>query len=236
MKKLILLVFLFTTLLVVSCSKDDIYGSGNIITEERNHRNFDGVEVQGSLEVHLVQSNQYRVRIESYENLMPFVETFVSNNVLNIQMSNGYGGGVRETVVWVYAPDVYEIKLSGSGLIVTDNRHNFGDYLEVGLTGSGDIDIRGTARTADIVLNGSGIIQLEGSGNNLSLYSSGSGDIRAFDYAVDEADVKLYGSGDALIDVWRFIDAEINGSGDIVYEGNPRIQALRTGSGVIRRR
>jgi hypothetical protein len=236
MKKIILFASLFATLLITSCGKDDIYGVGSIVVEERNHRNFDGVDVLGSLEVHLVESSQFRVKVETYENLMPNVETYVSNGVLQIQMANGYGGGGNETVVWVYAPNVYEIKLNGSGRIVTDNYHKFGDYLEVGLTGSGDIDVRGSARTADVTLNGSGDIRLDGSGTYLSVYNSGSGDVRAYDFSANEADVKIFGSGNALIDVFVYLDAEINGSGSIIYEGNPRIQALRTGSGVIRRR
>ena len=237
MKKLIVFIIVISTaVFFTGCTRDDIDGIGQIITEERNHRNFDGVEVAGSIEVHLVHSNTYGVRVETYENLMPYVETFITNDVLVVRMAQGYSGGGNETQVWIYAPNVYEIKLAGSGLIVTDNYYPFGDYLEVGLTGSGRIDVRGSARTADVTLSGSGDIFLDGSGNRLSVYTDGSGDVRAFNYTVDEADVRLFGSGSVQVDAWLYLDAQISGSGDIIFEGNPRIQSSVTGSGLVRRR
>jgi hypothetical protein len=236
MKKLILFASILTTLLITSCTKDANLGTGIVVTEERNSKNFDGVEVTGSLEVHLIQSKQFRVKIESYENLIPYVETFVSNGVLQVRMANGFQNGGNETVVWVYAPAVYEINLNGSGFVVTDNYHNFKDYLEVNLQGSGDITVRGTARTADVTLYGSGIVRLDGSASNLTIENSGSGDVRAYDFSADQANVKIFGSGNALIDVWRYLDAEIVGSGDIIYEGNPRVLSFKSGSGLIRRR
>jgi hypothetical protein len=182
MKNLILFASLLATLLITSCTKDAQLGTGNFINEERNTKIFDGVEVTGNLEVHLIQSNQFRVKVESYENLMPYVETFVSNGVLQVRMANGFQDGGNETVVWVYAPSVYEIDLNGSGYVVTDNYHNFKDYLEVNLQGSGDITIRGTARTTDVTLYGSGTIRLDGSTSNLTIENSGSGDVRAYDF------------------------------------------------------
>jgi hypothetical protein len=236
MKNLILFASLLATLLITSCTKDAQLGTGNLINEERNTKNFDGVEVTGSLEVHLIQSNQYRIKVESFENLMPYVETFVSNGVLQVRMANGFADGGNETVVWIYAPSVYEIDLNGSGYVVTDNYHNFKDYLEVNLQGSGDITVRGTARTTDVTLYGSGTVRLDGSTSNLTIGNSGSGDVRAYDFTADEAKVKIFGSGNAQIDVWRYLDAEIVGSGDIIYEGNPRVLAFKSGSGLIRRR
>jgi hypothetical protein len=235
MKNLILFTSLIATLLITSCTKDAQLGTGNLINEERNTKTFDGVEVTGNLEVHLIQSNQFRVKVESYENLMPYVETFVSNGVLQVRMSKGFEGGGRETIVSVYAPNVYEINLNGSGYVVTDNYHNFKDYIEVNLQGSGDVTVRGTARTADVTLYGSGIIRLDGSTSNLTIENSGSGDVRAYDFTADEAKVKIFGSGNAQIDVWRYLDAEIVGSGDIIYKGNPRVQLFKSGSGIVRR-
>ena len=236
MKNLILFVSLFSILLISSCTKDERLGTGVFLTEERENNNFDGVEVTGSLEVHLIQSNQFRVKVESYENLLPYVETFVSNGVLQIRMSRGFENSGREAIVWVYAPNVYEINLNGSGYVVTDNYHNFKNYLEANLQGSGDITVRGTAREANVSLTGSGVIRMEGSGSHLNIDNSGSGVVRAYGYRVDEAKVRIFGSGNAEIDVWLYLDAEIVGSGDIIYQGNPRVQAFKSGSGLIRRR
>jgi Putative auto-transporter adhesin, head GIN domain len=236
MKKLFFFILLLFALLTEGCLRDEFYGSGHIITEERNLKNFDGIKVQGAMEVHLVQDNRFRVLIEADDLLIDHVETYISNGVLVVKMTNGYNYAGQNVVLWVHAPDVYEINLDGSGLIVTDNRHDFDDYLEINLSGSGSIDIRGSARTTDIDLSGSGDIRLTGSGTFLNIKTSGSGEVRAFDFNVDEADIETFGSGNMYINTWRYLVARINGSGDIIYEGNPRIDAYKYGSGNLRRR
>jgi hypothetical protein len=236
MKKAFFFLLISTALITEGCYRDDFHGSGNIITEERALRNFDGIEVQGAMEVHLVQDNHFRVLVEADDLLINNVQTYISNGVLVVRMANGYGYASSNAVLWVHAPDIYEIKLSGSGTIVTDNRHDFDDYLEVGLSGSGIIDLRGSARTTDIDLSGSGDIRLTGSGTFLNIRTTGSGTIRAFDFNVDEADIETFGSGNIHINTWRHLIARINGSGDIIYEGNPRVEVYRYGSGTVRRK
>ena len=103
------------------------------------------------------------------------------------------------------------------------------------LNGSGTIKLRGDARTVRAKNTGSGDIRLSGNGNHITAHTSGSGDIDALDYVVDEAEAKSWGSGDVKVNVWRYLYAEVNGSGDIIYRSNPRIEAYRTGSGTIRR-
>jgi hypothetical protein len=236
MKNLFLPVFALLLVTFASCRKDSIYDGLPIVSESRNLKNFDGIEVQGAIEVRLIDASSYRVNVETYSDLQPQVETFISNGVLVVRMANGYDREGQEVVVKVQAPDIYEVKLVGSGLVRTDNHHNFGDYLEVALSGSGYIDLRGDARTTKVNLSGSGNIDLWGSGRYFEAISSGSGDIDAFDFTVDEADVRLSGSGNMRLDVWRFLQGDLLGSGDIIFEGNPRIDIFRTGSGIMRRR
>lgn len=238
MKKLFIPFILWMSIALTGCYRDGIFidPSGLRITETRDIRNFDGVEVYGNLEVRLVQASQAKVVIEGDENIVQQIETYVTNNVLQVRMKNGYSSRGNDILIWVHAPDVYEITLNGSGEIITENLHNFGDYLEVTLNGSGYMFIRGDARTAEVRSTGSGDIRLTGNGRYIKATANGSGDILAGGFTVDEADAKVWGSGDIFVNVWRYLYAEINGSGDIIYEGNPRIEAYRTGSGTIRRR
>lgn len=238
MKKLFFPLIAASLLFLNSCSIDSTYieSSGTIVKETREIRNFDGIEVNGNFEVHLINDNKSRVIVEGDANILDYVETYVSNGVLIVKSSNGYSYKSRNTILWVYAPDLYEMTLNGSGDIRTDNIHNFGDYAEINLNGSGDIYVRGDARTAKIKNTGSGDIRIEGNGRYITAHTSGSGDIIAHNFVTDEGEAKIWGSGDITLNIWRYISAEISGSGDIYYEGNPRIDAFRTGSGTIRRR
>lgn len=238
MKKLIVPIALVFTFLFSSCHDDSIYidPSGGIITETRDIRNFDGVRANGNFEVHLIDDSRYKVVVEGDDNVIDYLDSFVSGGVLVLQMRNGYSNRGNRIRIWVYAPDVYEVELNGSGTVVTDNIHNFGDYLDLKLNGSGDIRLRGDAKTVEVENTGSGDIRLIGNGRRITAHTTGSGDIDALDFVVDEAEAKTWGSGDISLNIWRYLFAEINGSGDIIYVGNPRVDAYRTGSGTIRRR
>ncbi len=238
MKKLIIPIALVLTFLFSSCHDDSIYidSSGGIITETRDIRNFDGVRANGNFEVHLIDDNRYKVVVEGDDSVIDHLDSYVSGGVLVLQMRNGYAYRGNTIRIWVHAPDVYEVELNGSGIVTTDNIHNFGDYLDVKLNGSGDIRLRGNAKTVEVENTGSGDIRLIGNGRRITARTTGSGDIDALDFVVDEAEAKTWGSGDISLNIWRYLFAEINGSGDIIYAGNPRIDAYRTGSGTIRRR
>lgn len=236
MKKLVLIAIAAALILTSSCTIHEYYGSGNMVTEERYPRLFDGVHVDGAMEVHLIQDNRSRVVIEADELLLPSVLSSVSNGVLYLTMESSYRYAGNSVKIWIYAPDVYEIRLDGSGEIITDNRHNFKNYLYVTNNGSGYIELRGTARTTDVTINGSGDIRLVGSGTYISVEHNASGYLRAFDFNVDEAIVSTYGSGDCQLNVWNYLSTKIGGSGNVIYEGSPRVEVIRNGSGVVRRR
>lgn len=238
MKKLLFSLLLLIAVMTTGCYRDGVFiePNGQIITETRDIRNFDGVEVSGNLMVRLVQSSRPKIVIEGDENIVEHIETYVVNNVLIVQMRNGYSYRGNEMVIWVHSPDIYDITLNGSGEIVTDNTHNFGDFVTVNLNGSGYIHIRGNARKAELKSIGSGDIRLTGNGRYIKATANGSGDILASNFITDEADARTWGSGDIFVNAWSYLYAEINGSGDVWYDGNPRVEAYRTGSGTIRRR
>ncbi|SVD64067.1 uncharacterized protein METZ01_LOCUS416921, partial [marine metagenome] len=66
---------------------------------------------------------------------------------------------------------------------------------------------------------------------------SGSGDLSLQNLQADHVNVTINGSGDA--DIWsnQSISAQVNGSGDIVYTGNPeKVDTQVNGSGDITKR
>ena len=103
--------------------------------------------------------------------------------------------------------------------------------IELRITGSGDLDMALEADDIEVDISGSGKVVLEGTGDELEIDITGSGDVRAFDLAVQEADVNISGSGDAEVRVANRLDVRISGSGDVFYKGQPEINDIITGSG-----
>ncbi|MBL7814055.1 MAG: DUF2807 domain-containing protein [Saprospiraceae bacterium] len=229
---------LFLTLVFFSnCSRDAIDGTGpNVIENRIGLRNFDALTLESNCDVRLIQSPQYRVEVEGFESLMPFVETFVTQGVLVIRLDPNFRYRHNNIIIRVFAPDVWEITNASSGKICTDNWHNFKNELRVVNSGSGDVILKGDADVAKVTISGSGEVELDGDGTELHATLTGSGNLFAFDFDVSEANVQVTGSGDAEIDVSRLLEAWVSGSGDVIYEGSPRVVSTVSGSGQVLRR
>jgi hypothetical protein len=86
----------------------------------------------------------------------------------------------------------------------------------------------------EITLGGSGNIKVTGMVENLIATINGSGNLELENLIVEKAFIKINASGDANVNVKRELKAEITGSGDIHYQGNPsRVIPKITGSGSV---
>ena len=63
--------------LLSSCSKETIHGSGSLGAEKRQVPSFTQVEVSGDSEVSIVYDSTQEVTINGYRNLLPIYETEV---------------------------------------------------------------------------------------------------------------------------------------------------------------
>lgn len=226
-----------------------IEGNSDVVTETRSVPSFDRVQNTGIFDVYIIQSDYYEVVMEAESNLLPFIRTGVSGNVLKVETRDNLKPHYP-IKVFVYTPEIEEVKLSGSGLIYSDTLYV--DKLEVFLSGSGDIDIlafgndiyteisgSGSARVhaeTDILgarISGSGEMQFTGFANTAEFNISGSGSIRAYDLPVKECYTKTSGSGDMYVSVSDYLDVNISGSGNVYYTGDPELNIKISGSGSV---
>ena len=176
---------------------------------ERDLKNFERIELQGSLDVKYTQNDSFSVRVEAPVKVLHDVETYVTGNKLVVRMK-GEGKLINlgvsdadDVTVYVTSPDFLGIELKGSGdfesngLVDTDN-------LDITLNGSGDI------KFDDIICDRI----------NVSLVGSGDVDVR--NVKTLQSLVELVGSGD--IKMWfdnsGSVESRLTGSGDIKLGGN----------------
>jgi hypothetical protein len=83
-------------------------------------------------------------------------------------------------------------------------------------------------------MSGSGDVDLTGSATTQHVSSSGSGNYHGANLTTEDAEIVLSGSGSAQVNVAGRLTATTNGSGDITYAGNPAaVDADSSGSGTI---
>jgi hypothetical protein len=200
----------------VSCKKDRVSGSGEIITETRNVANFYNVSVSGSSNIFITRGDNFEVKVKGYENIIPYLETKIQDGTLLIAFRANSNISNDNSEVFITMPSLNSVVTSGSGNISTT-----GEFL-----GSGNFK----ASTS-----GSGSISIEsGSADNFQVNIYGSGSVKSFGFTAQQTVVNIEGSGNAEITVLQNLNATIKASGNVYYKGNPAtVNSKITGSGQV---
>lgn len=216
-----------------SCSWDCVEGNGLTTTVRRVVGDFTNITSYGDFNVDVTIGPITSVAVEADENLLSYIQTYIQGNTLIIETENNKCLQSRERInVHVTTPSVYELKMSGSGVIYCDDI--VADELKYVLSGSGEIQSSGiTADFIDATLSGSGEITLSGTSAQTSFVISGSGNIKSINLNQDKCIATIPGSGNIYVFVNDILDVQISGSGNVVYKGNPTIVQNITGSGRV---
>jgi uncharacterized lipoprotein YehR (DUF1307 family) len=222
MKNIIILLFVIVSL---TACEAPIVGTGKIISEQRDCKNFNAVisDLPGNVTITCKADTAYSCKISAQENILKFIECSIEKDELLIRFKRTARIKTMEGIeVQITMPSVKGLKMlgSGNGLIqgnaVTEN-------LLCALMGSGNIKVQGATigkLRADIT--GSGNIDFENCTSQKAEYAlKGSGSINANNAPADSVRAIVAGSGSIDCIAVKILDAEINGSGDITYLGKP---------------
>lgn len=231
-------------------------GSGNVVREERDVRDFNEVELRQVGKLIITQGDEEKLVIEAEDNILPHIETTVSAGCLVIEHEHRLFDWLRPTLPITFYLSVKTLnrtKLSGSGAVECERlksdrfkmeisgagKANFGELdssqLEINISGSGDGRFRHvTADEIETRISGSGDLTIAGRTTDQGIHINGAGKYEAEGLSSEHASFDISGAGDARVRVARELRANISGSGSIRYYGSPTIRQRVSGSGRIR--
>ena len=214
---------------MIECLK----GDGNIKTVDKNIGNFNKILLKGTGNIHYSSSDNPSLRIEGDANIIEHLLTYVKGSTLIIDADNPICP--RKLDFYVSSKTLEGVMIKGAGdvigmdSIVTDR---FAALIE----GSGDIKLIIAAKDVKAEIDGSGNISLKGYADNASCVIKGSGDIDLSGAPSRTAKVGIYGSGNCMLYAGESLRAEIYGSGDVIYYGDPKNFVSKVnGSGEVRK-
>ncbi|GAB4300315.1 MAG: head GIN domain-containing protein [Marinilabiliales bacterium] len=229
------IIYFLTAMILSSCFhtlNPCIQGNGNYLSENRQINSFSEVHVNSDFNVFIVEDSLNSLRVTAEENILPYVKTVVKGNTLIVEKANNRCLRNNKPInIYISATGINDIKLSGSGFINFENITN--NYINIDLSGSGDIVGNLTAGDLDVKISGSGEISLKGFCNNSNMKISGSGNIRSYNMEQNNCFADISGSGDIYVNVNDLLDVKITGSGSVHYIGQPIINTNITGSGNV---
>lgn len=238
MKKSILFFAIF--LIAVSSANaqwwnsEKVKGNGEMVTKTRNTSSYEGIELVGSLNVELVAGTEGKIRVEAESNLQEYILTEVKNGTLKVSTEKNINlRPTKKIRIIVPFESIGRVALTGSGDITGSDIIKSANF-EMNVTGSGDMKLNVDAGKIEGQITGSGNIHVRGQTEEFICKVTGSGDFKAYDLRAENARATVSGSGDIEIYAVSSLYANVAGSGDITYKGNPQKQDFKTsGSGSV---
>lgn len=211
-------------------------GSGKITKVNVTVENFTGIAVNGSFEVIVSPGQTPSVVVETDDNIQPLLDIKVKKGLLVVGYKSMKNiSPSKRTKVFIINPVLNKATISGSGTLKTTAPLNSSESFEATISGSGNIIAQVTAPETNAAISGSGNIELSGSTKKLDVKISGSGNFKGYNYKVQDAIIKIAGSGNVQTNSTGKIDASISGSGDVLYKGQADISVKAAGSGKIKK-
>jgi hypothetical protein len=204
-----------TSSTTLSVQRDDepmVQGSGRVVRQVRPAGEFAAIEVGDSITIEVAIGGARTIEVEADDNLIGRITTRTEGGVLRLGMIGSYRTHFIPTVrLTVPAIERIDLQTSGNARIL-------------GLRG-------GRLR---LTSNGSGRFIADGWVEHVSAAFSGSGGAELADLRAEDVEIVIDGSGRAAVNVTRRLTATLNGSGQVIYSGNPEsVETQVNGSGSI---
>ena len=225
------LIFLTPLLFVMGCyweMPEKITGNGDVITEERQVSNFDGIKVSCGIDVYITQGDREYLEVQADENLLDIIKTEVENNMLKVYTDKNISVAKSKKVYLTYV-NLNKIVISSAGDVKAENTLNT-NKLDIRLSSAGDLKLDVEADEIYINVSSSGNANLSGKINYLKVDLSSAGDLNAFDLEAKVGDINVSSAGDAKVFITEEASFSSSSAGDIIYKGDPNIKHVSTSS------
>ena len=235
MRKLVVLLGLVVLLsaCVVPVHTVTIRGLGNTITEKREVKDFDRIQlgIMGKLEI--IQGEEEDLEISAEDNLLPHITTIIRGKILEIGTPNNLTiEPTRDITYTLKVKNLSGINTSSLGFINASQLP--ADKIEIRISSLGNININGLKATdLSVKISSTGELTLAGVATNQNVEISSRGNYNAGDLQSQTAYVTISSSGNAKIWVIKDLSVQISSSGNVDYFGNPRVITKISSSGKV---
>ncbi|HVI45544.1 MAG TPA: head GIN domain-containing protein [Chitinophaga sp.] len=227
----LLLMLVIFSLILGSCTKEKLSGSGNVIAVKRSISPFTDVEISGPFEVHLAQDLSGLVEIMAEDNIIDAVETDTRRNTLCIRIKKDVELSRHMPIqVYVHSRIFQRIAFYGTGDLYSKDTL-LCPLLTYEQNGSGDASLLLSSGTLKTTINGSGNIFIKGHSDTIDSDINGNGAVYGTEMSVQRADITIRGTGGHSLHVDKLLNVGIYGSGNVTYSGNPELHSEIRGTG-----
>ncbi|WP_369992562.1 head GIN domain-containing protein [Winogradskyella sp.] len=233
MKKLTCIIVLLFFACNSENANDCFQTSGDIIQQEFEVSDFERILVNRDIELIITQASDYKITVETGENLINDVKVEVIGNRLVLTDDNtcNYVRDYGITKVYVEAANLIEIRnssqyeVSSNGVLSYPNlsliSEDFNENVEFTV---GDYRLTVNNENLDIVSNNISSFYINGTTENLFVgFFAGSGRFEGAALIAQNIEVNHRGSNDMIVNPIQSLTGELRGTGNVIAVNQPPI-------------
>lgn len=218
-----------------SCDSKDAFDcfqtAGPIIQQEIEVDAFSKILVEEEVIVILKQGEQQKVVIETGENLLNDIKTYVENGQLILKNENScnYVRDYELTKIYVTAPNLTEIRcatnryIKSEGTLAYPNLTILSENWNSDYLASGDVTLTLEAEKVAVVANGTSIVTISGTAQQLNLnFAANDCRFEGADFIVDQIQISHKSSNDMIVNPQTSLKGTIYSVGNVISKNHPK--------------
>ena len=204
------------------------------VEERRNLENFSSLEIWGSGEMEIVNSEEEFIVIEARERDIQNILTKVEDGVLKIRQEDWWTAGFNSPKYRLGTRSLNRITINGAASIRSEELRS--NQIEIINNGAARFEAKINSPTVEVKMSGAGLVNLVGEVEKLKVSISGLGEYQGKNLETREAEVIISGAGKAEAAVSDLLEVRISGAGSVDYWGNPRVEESISGLGNVNKK
>ena len=179
-------------------------GNKKIVFQERTIPIYSQIKVLGNADVVLTEGEVGQIKVETSENVLPYVITEVKGETLVVKLKHYGVSYVPKLKVYVPIDEKFnKITIAGKGDVT------LGEHFSIEL------------QTLEVIIKIQGNVQLQGKTEVLKVSVLGSGNFQGKELLTHKGTLSISGTGNIEASVSEEVQAKITGYGHIIIFGNP---------------
>jgi hypothetical protein len=188
--KLVIGVIIMASIICSNTACKQKTGSGKVTTQSRAVNGFNKIKLAGVFKVILRQDNIDAVKVETDDNLQPYVEVMVNNQTLLIRMKENTSiTKATKMIVYVSFKNINEIQNKMVGNLVSDGTIN-ADKLTYISTAVGGTNLALAVNNLDMNISAVGNTTLTGKAITCNFVNSAVGNFDGKELLIDNLTIK----------------------------------------------
>jgi hypothetical protein len=230
LKLLTSLLLIVISLFLGSCQKDQLFDfakrSGKTVTITRPiDGKFTKIFLNDDVNLVITQATTYDIKLEGGENLLPGIETTISDSTLTIRNNNTFNwlrSYDEKITAYISLPHLLNLQYNATSTVTNTDTIREDSLSVASIGGSGYINLTIKTHTAKLAItSGSADMNIKGITGLNFIFLGSYGAFHCLDLQSNFLYMRNAGTNHCYVNVAYHFEYEIMGLGNIYYRGNP---------------